>query len=224
MYDIYVLTSPSSIVLYAVPLALIVVITVVRAGFLSRRLLGFARPRMPLDHLLDGAVSADDLARGALANRVSPEPLSEERLAKLRTGPRVERDAALRTLRAADVRFDYLWRRMTIRVSSTWNLMRLTLLAAALITAYGFFPTYVARSFGDRSTVTTIAGIDQAMFEAGVWALAQLALGFAVAGVLCIVAMVFDGLLQRRLASWKYFCATTRDALSDGQIPSSSER
>lgn len=217
------LTSPSSIVFYAVPLALIMVITVVRTGVLSWRLLGVARPRMPLDRLLDGAMSADDLARAALANRVSPEPLPEERLAQLRMGPRVELDTALRTLRAADVRFDYLWRRMAIRVSSTWNLMRLTLLAAAFITAYGFLPRLQALSYGNRSSTGTIAGLDQAMLETGVWVLAQLVLGFAVAGVLSGVAMVFDGLLQRRLASWKYFYATARDALSDGQCPSSSE-
>ena len=69
-----------------------------------------------------------------------------------------------------------------------------------------------------------IAGLDLAMFETGIWAMAQLALGFAVAGVLCVVAMVFDGVLQRRLASWKYFYATTHNALADAQGPSSIER
>jgi TM2 domain-containing membrane protein YozV len=134
-------------------------------------------------------------------------------------GLSVTPETALRTLRAADVHFDYLWRRMAIRVSSTWNLMRLTLLAAGFITASGFFPTLQALSYGNRSSSITIAGLDQAMYETGVWALAQLGLGFAVAGVLCFIAMVLDGLLQRRLVSWKYFYATTRDALSDGQSP-----
>jgi hypothetical protein len=57
---------------------------------MSWRLLGVARPRMPLDRVLDGTMSANDLARAALANRVALEPLSEERLAQLRTGPHGE--------------------------------------------------------------------------------------------------------------------------------------
>jgi hypothetical protein len=223
MQEIDMLTSPLT-VLYAMPLAPILAFTLVRAAVLSWHLLGVARPLMPLDGMLDGAVSADDFARATLANRVSREPLSEERLAQLRTGPRVKLETALRSLRTVDVRFDYLWQLMKSRVSSTWNLMRLTLLAAALITASGFLPTWRALSYGDRNRVVIIAGLEQAMFETVEWALTQLALGFAVAGVLCIVAMVFDGLLQRRLASWKYFYVTTRDALSDGQSPSSSER
>jgi hypothetical protein len=224
MNDIYVLTSTLSVVFYAVPLAVIVAVTVVRAGVMSWRLLGGARPRVAIERLLDGSVSADEFARAALTNRISTEPLSEERLTELRTGPRVQLDKALRTLRAADVQFNYLWQRMAIRVSSTWNLMRLTLLAAGLITTGEFFQRVEYFSYGDRIGITIVAGLDQAMYKAGVWALAQLALGFAVAGVLCVVALVFDGLLQRRLASWKYFYATERDALSDGQKPSSSER
>lgn len=224
MDTIETLSTPTSLFLYAVPLALIVATTLVRAAVMSWRLLGVARPRMRLERLLDGAMSADDLARAALANRVSRDPLSEGLLAQLRTGPRVELDTALRSLRAADVRFDYLWRRMAIRVSSTRNLMRLTLLAAGFITTSLFFYRLESASFGDRSRVDIILGLEQPMYETLVWAMAQLAFGFAVAGVLCVVAMVFDGMLQRRLASWKYFYATTRDALSDGQSPSSSER
>jgi hypothetical protein len=224
IYDINILTTPFSIVFYAVPLALIVVLTIVRAGVLLSRLFGGgARPRVAIERVLDGAMSADDLARAALANRVALEPLSEELLAQLRTRPRVERDAAVRTLRAADARFDYLWRRMAIRVSSTRHLIRLTLLAAGLITAFGFFPQLSANFYGSKGTVI-IAGLDLAMFETGIWAMAQLALGFAVAGVLSVVAMVFDGMLQRRHASWKYFYASARDALSDGQSRSSIEQ
>jgi hypothetical protein len=224
MRDIYPVTSPASIVLYALPLALVVVITIARAGVLSWRLLGVVRPRMSLDRVLDGSVTADHLARAALTNRVSPVPLSEQQLAQLRTVPRVERDAALRTLRAADARFDYLWRRLAIRVSSTRHLMRLTLLAAGLLTTSMFYGEYEALSYGDRYTLPTIAGIDLFLFETGMWVLTQLALGFAVAGVLCVVAMVFDGLLQRRHASWKYCYATAHDALSNGERPSQSER
>ena len=102
--------------------------------------------------------------------------------------------------------------------------MRLTLLAAGFITTSLFFYRLESASFGDRSRVDIILGLEQPMYETLVWAMAQLAFGFAVAGVLSVVAMVFDGMLQRRLASWKYFYATVRDALSDGQSPSSSSR
>jgi hypothetical protein len=177
---------------------------------------------MPLDRVLDGGVSPDALARAALANRVSPEPLSEERLAQLRAGPG-ELATAIRALRAADVRFDYLRRHMAIYVSSIWNLMRLTLLVTALITASGFLPMWRGLTFGTRSGATTLASLYPAIYETGGWALSQLAFGFAVAVVLCIVAMVFDGMLQRRRASWKYFYAMTHNALSDGQSTSSNE-
>ena len=222
MHDMYWLISPPFALLYTLLLVVMVAVTVVRAGRLSWRLFGgVPRRRIPLDRALDGSVSADDLARAALANLVSHETPPQERLAQLRALPRVELDAALRTLRAADARFDYLWRRLAILVSSTRSLMRLALIAAAFITAYGFFPTWDYFTYGDRSGSGTIAGVPdyivKALYQAGEWSLARLALGLAVAGVLCVVAMVFDGLLQRRLASWKYFYATARDAFSGGQ-------
>ena len=82
MRDFEVLTSPSSIFLYALPLAVILAITIVRAGLFSWRLLRVARPRISFDRVLDGEMSADDFVRAALANRVSPDPLSDERLAQ----------------------------------------------------------------------------------------------------------------------------------------------
>src|SRR5262245_44074018 len=139
----YWLTSPGFAALYTLVLIVIVVVTAVRAGRLSWRLFGrVPRQRISLERVLDNAAPADDLARAALANRVSHEAPPQERLAELRARPRVELDAALRTLRAADARFDYLWRRLAIRVSSTWSLMRLALIAAAFITAFGFVPTW----------------------------------------------------------------------------------
>ena len=222
MREMYWLNSPSFVSLYTVLLVVIVAVTVVRAGLLSWRLFGgVPRQRISIDRVLAGAVSADDLARAGLAKLVRHEALSQERLAQLRAGPRVELDAALRTLRAADARFDYLWRRLAIGVSSTWSLVRLALIAAAFITAYGFFPTWEYFTYGDRVGGGTIAGVPEyivkGLYHAGEWTLARLALGLAVAGGLCVVAMVFDGLLQRRLASWKYLYATARDALSGGQ-------
>ncbi len=118
--DIYWLTSPPFAALYTLLLVVIVVVTIVRAGWLSWRLFsGVPRRRIPLDRALEGSVSADDLARAALANLVSHETPPQERLAQLRALPGVKLDAAQRTLRAADARFDYLWRRLAIRVSST---------------------------------------------------------------------------------------------------------
>jgi hypothetical protein len=217
MRDMYWLTSPSFVALYTLFLIVIVTVTVVRAGRLSWRLLGgVPRRRTPLDCALDGTVSADDLTRAALANLVSHETPAQERLAQLRALPRVDLGTALRTLRAADARFDYLSQRVAIGVSSTWSLI-----AAGFIRAYGFFPTWESFIFGDRDSQDTIAGLPayivKGLYQAGGWSLARLALGLAVAGGLCVVAMVFDGLLQRRLASRRYLYATARDAFSGGQ-------
>jgi hypothetical protein len=216
MRNAYWAFEPAFAAPYTWLLVAIVAITVVQAGLLSWRLFGrVPRQRIPLERVLDNAVPADDLARAALANLVRHEALSRERLGQLRTGPRVDLDAALRTLRAADARFDYLWRRLAIGVSLTAGLMRLTLIAAAFITAYGFFPNW-EYFYGDTASDAFPAGLT-ALYRAGGYVLARLTAGLAVAGVLCVVAMVFDGVLRHRLASWKYFYATARDALSDRQ-------
>jgi hypothetical protein len=139
MRDMYWAFSPSFVAPYAWLLIAMVAVTIVRAALLSWHLLGgVLRRRVPLDRVLDGSVPADDLAHAALANLVSHEAMPQERLAQLRAGPRIERDTALRTLRAADARFDYLWQPLAIGVSSTWGLARLTLIAAAFTT--GCFP------------------------------------------------------------------------------------
>jgi len=215
MQDMTRAFSPEFALLYIGLLVAILAVGVARAGRLSWRLFGRTRPqRVPLDRVLDGSMSADDFARAALTNLVSQAAPPEERLAQLRAAPLVDAGAALRKLRAADVRFDYLWRRQAIVVSSTWNLMRLTLILAAFITAYGFYPTWEYATFGDNNSADSLV---RSLRRAGNWILFRLALGLAVAGLLCVVAMIFDGVLQRRLASWKYFYATTRDALSDRQ-------
>ena len=181
-------------------LVAIAAVTVFRAGLLSWRLFGgVPRRRIGLDRVLDGSVPPEDSARAALANRISHEPPSEERLAQLRAGSRVDLDAALRTLRATDFRFDYLWRRQAVGVSSTRGLLRLTLIAAAFITVYGFFPNW-QYLYVDSNTTVFPAGLNE-LYEACESILARLALGLGVAGGLCVVAMVFDGLLQHRLAS-----------------------
>jgi hypothetical protein len=209
--DLYWLNSPPFAALYTLLLVVIVAVTVVRAGRLSWRLFGgVPRRRISLDRALDGSVSADALARAALANLV-PHETPQERVAQLRARPRVDLEAALRTLRAADNRFDYLWRLQAIGVSSTWSLMRLTFIAAAFITAYGFLPTWMY-FYNDAN----VEGL-KVLYPASEWVLARLALGLGVAGGLCLVAMVFDGRLQRRLASWKYLYATARDAWSAEQ-------
>jgi hypothetical protein len=197
-------------------LVALLAVTVVRAGLWSRRLFGgMFRHRTRVGCVLDGSVSPDGLARAALGNLVSNDAPSPERVARLRAGSRVELDAALRTLRAADARFDYLWRRLAIGVSSTRGLWHLALIAAAIITAYGCFPHFeyfvVDGARGASSARLT------ALYEGGKWVMARLALGLGVAAVLAVLAMVFDGVLQHRLASWKYLYAKTRDALSGRQ-------
>jgi len=199
------------VALYTSLLAAMVAMAIGRAGLLSWRLFRGVRRRIPIDRVLDGSVSADALARAALANRVSREATSHERLA----ASRVDLDAALRTLRAADARFDYLWRRLASGVSSTRSLMRLTLIAAGLTTTYAFYPTWLYFHH-DTANDPFISGVE-ALYRAGAWIVVRLLLGLAVAGVLCVVATVFERRLQHRLASWKYLCATASDALSGGR-------
>jgi len=214
IHDLEQAFSPLFAFLYGGVLATIVAVAILRAGRLAWRLFGGARrQRVSLDGVLDGSVSTDALARAALANLVPHEALSPARLAQVRARPGSDSDAALRTLRAADARFDYLWRRQAIVVLSTWNLMRLTLIVALFITAYGFYPTWEYASFGDNNSPEPL--LVASLRRAGNWILFRLAMGCAVAGLLCVVAMVFDAMLQRRLANWNYFYATARDALSD---------
>jgi hypothetical protein len=191
-----------------------VAVTVVRAALWSWRLfLVVPRRLIGLDQVLQGLVTPEDLAQAALANRISHELPSYGRLVQLGASSRTNLDAALRTLRATDVRFDYLWRRLAIGVSSTRGLLHLTLIAMALITAYGCFPNF--EYFVVDGVRNASAARLTALYEAGKWVLVRLGLGLCVAAALAVVASAFDRLLQHRLASWKYIYATTRDALSD---------
>jgi hypothetical protein len=223
MQEMFWLSEPSFARPYTWFLVAVAAVNVVCAGWLSWRLLGgVSRRRIALDSVLDGAVSSNDLAYAALANRIPREALSEERLTQLRSGSRGASDAVLRTLRAADALFDYRWRRLAICVSSTWDLMRLVLVAAAFITAYGFLPTWEYLSLGDSASDAVPARMKE-LYEAGEYTLARLALGLGVAGGLCAMAMVFDWWLEHRLVSWKRLYAGANDALSAGRSRHASE-
>jgi hypothetical protein len=207
--------EPSFAEPYTWLLVAVVAVTVVRVGRLSWSLFGGVLPRrIALDRVLDGTVSPDDLARAAFASRVSHGALSADRLAQLRAGPRIDLEKPLRTLHVADARFDDRWRRLATGVSATRSLIRLTLIAATLSAAYAFLPKW-EYFVAVNARYPSLAGV-MGLFEASHWTLVRLSLGFGVAGGLSVVAVVFDGLLQHRLAAWKYLYATARDALADG--------
>ena len=197
-------------------------ITVVRAGRLSWRLFcGVPRQRIPLDRMLDGSVAADDLARAALANLVSHEapsagtPRAVARGAAHRPGCRPAHAAGGgRPVRLSLAPPDYS-RVVDVEPDAPDAHRGGVHHGLRVLSHVGVL------HYGDRAGGYTIAGLPayivKALYEAGEWSLARLSLGLGVAGGLCVVAMVFDGLLQRRLASWKYCYATARDALSGGQ-------
>lgn len=150
-----------------------------------------------LDRLLDGSIDAEGLARAALANRVSRRPPSDARLTQLRADPRIDLDASARTVQAADARFDYLWHRSRAIVTTIRGLVVFTLIVSAFEAAYAFYPTWHYFYGG------TITAFD-ALARAGEWILARLAFGLGVSAALWLVSIVFDAVLEYRLASWRY--------------------
>jgi hypothetical protein len=95
------------------------------------------------------------------------------------------------------------------RVIATRGLARLTLLASAfttIVTAYLTFEWEIG---------TGIYGI-ATLYPAGRVLGNRLAVGLLVCLALWAVALFFHGRIHRRVASWRYFHAIAREALSAG--------
>lgn len=103
-----------------------------------------------------------------------------------------------------DCRFLYLWEMCATRVASLKRLALLTFLLTVFV-----FVTLMANLLAGVG-IEKIVGTG---FLAGRIAesLAPLALGILVCAVLYATHCFFEGVLQRRRASWNYFCATARN-------------
>jgi hypothetical protein len=110
-------------------------------------------------------------------------------------------------IRQVDCRFLYLWEMCATRVASLKRLALLTFLLTAFV-----FVTLMANLLAQVGT-ERIVGTG---FLAGRIAesLAPLALGVLVCAVLYATCGFFEGVLQRRRASWNYFIERARNQAS----------
>jgi biopolymer transport protein ExbB/TolQ len=189
-------------------LAVMGVITAARSVRLCWRLFWpLASGRVSLDLLRQGAVSADRLAKAALGRTLTLERPSEtHRDASAEPSPG-NREAALRTLRTADIRFRYVWRLSQASVIATRGLMPVTLLGTLFGTVVNIYPAFNWEVAGP--TVTGAA----AAYTVGNVTLNRLAAGLLLCAAIWAVSTFFQAWLYRRMASWRYFLATTRDIL-----------
>ena len=165
--------------------------TLVRAGILAWAVLSWPlRTRLSSEAGAHGRVDADRVAIAALAGAIR--------------GPRPDWDVVVSPL--ADARFDYRWRMAHARVVATKGLSRITVLLSVLVVCFGAGPAFfLAHWESNRGTYGDWVG--------GLTVLSmQLAVGLAVAILLSVVAVFFEGRLIRRKASWRLFRATVVDA------------
>jgi len=186
-------------------LAIVCVMALVRAVWLARHVSPtpwFNPHRIALQHVIAGTVAADLLARSALANVVYLEVGIEA------AHETVDRDAAIRTLRAADTQFSYLWQLAHARVVATRGLLWLTLIVSAMIAFYGAVPEWY--DLYNNQNNPGMASLMQAINIV----FARFARGLFVCALLGGMCIFFEGRLIRRMAFWKMFHATAMDSLS----------
>jgi hypothetical protein len=160
----------------------------VRSGRLTRQFWSLStRKWLPLQKATIAGEDANLLAASGLVN-------------KLPNNARVSPPC----IRQVDCKFLYLWEVCATRIASLKRLALLTFLLAVFV-----FVTLMPNLLAQVGT-EKIVGTG---FLAGRIAesLAPLALGILVCAVLYATHGFFEGVLQRRRASWSYFCATSRN-------------
>jgi hypothetical protein len=164
----------------------------VKSGRLTRQFWSLStRKWLPLQKATIAGEDVDLLAASGLVNR-------------LPNNARVSPPC----IRQVDCRFLYLWELCAARVASLKRLALLTFLLTVSV-----FVTLMANLLAQVGT-DKIVGTG---FLAGRIAesLAPLALGILVCAALYATCGFFEGVLQRRRASWTYFCATARNQASE---------
>jgi hypothetical protein len=111
-------------------------------------------------------------------------------------------------IRHVDCRFLYLWELCAARVASLKRLALLTFLLTVSV-----FVTLMANLLAQVGTdkIVGTGFLARRIAES----LAPLALGILVCATLYATCGFFEGGLQRRRASWTYFCATARNQASE---------
>jgi hypothetical protein len=160
----------------------------VKSGKLTRQFWSLStRKWLPLQKVIIAGEDVNLLAASGLVNRL-PNNAS----------------VSPTCIRQVDCRFLYLWEMCATRVASLKRLALLTFLLTVFV-----FVTLMANLLAQVGT-EKIVGTG---FLAGRVAesLAPLALGILVCAVLYATCGFFEGVLQRRRASWNYFCERAKN-------------
>jgi hypothetical protein len=197
--------QPMGVKLFLLGLLVVTLISVMRLGRLARRLYRYSGGRILPENIVKEEVEPDLLAASALASRVSNRTALERQVDSGSSAEGVGAEKVLQVLRAAEIRFAYLWERCSADVESTKRASLLTFLVSLAMVAYGASPTYYLY-FNNGNLPGSYC-----LFLTAQQLLALLALGWSCCAALYLTSSFFERALADRKTSWKYFCATLRN-------------
>jgi hypothetical protein len=186
-------------VLYSV---IVLVILLVKWAGLGRQLWSFSiSRRLSLRKHGSSIEKVELLARSGLANKLPNEAVDKAWTEGAR--PTV--------LEQAESRFLFLWEMCSVKVASLKQLVILTLLLSIFVLV-----SLTIRFLTDLciSKTAGIALVTGSMAEL----LTPFSLGILVCAVLYAVYGFYQGVLMRRMASWKYFCRTANMNVQQDQL------
>ena len=182
--------------------------SVVRFVKLWWRIARHSGMRLSVDEIVRGNFEPDLLATIALA-KPSPCDADLEKSTKFEgDGGDLGVERSLYLLRAADIRFLFLWERYYAVVRSSKWAGSLTCLLSLIMVIYGVFPTY-SRYHND----TNLDGTTSFLLAAEQLT-TTLAFGLFLAAILYVGASHFERLLMQRKACWNYFSSKMKNDLS----------
>jgi hypothetical protein len=156
------------------------------------------RKRISVRSIVDGEVGAEVLVRAALSDQILIELSNRVDATPTEALSSTREKVALRTLRAADSSFLYLFGIRQTEVAIINRLAALTFIVSFLVITYGAFSTW-AGEFNNRN----ITGYEALLITAALL-LARLALGLSTCTILYGISSIFNVMLMRRVNKWKY--------------------
>jgi hypothetical protein len=195
---LWMMEPPHAQLFYAV-LAVVCIVSLAQATLLSVAVFGLPRlKRRSREALGAEERAAVDLAAAGLAGRIGQD-------GRRFLGSVPARTEWERVLREADAHFSFEWQMAYARVSATREFAKLAVLLSVLVVSFGAYSTLFLSIYEINIPVATalLRGLRVLM--------TRLTIGLAVSIALCAMAMVFNGRLIRRKASWGLFRATAAD-------------
>jgi hypothetical protein len=197
--------------LYLLIVACISIVRLVRIAYRVRPV-GVRKP-VTLEKILTAAFTPEQVAEAALKNQLSLSVSSGNRSGSSHLPlSSTDVEAMQVTLKSAESRFSYLWKRTHLMVKSTEKLAWLTFLSTlltGLVSATFFANGIFLFSTGEASRIPL--GI--IIRENITLLFARLSLGLTVCLLIYLQSTLLEGLMQRRRILWEDFVQRMKDEL-----------